>query len=104
MSRKERVVLSEKEQCFMNLFCVVGQVAEIPTLKETVSGIKVANVLLKVQRPFANSEGVYEFDLIPVELWRGIAETLCNVASEGHGSVQKVEFRQDPMKRWADFP
>ena len=29
----------------MNLFCVVGQVAEIPTLKETVSGIKVANVL-----------------------------------------------------------
>jgi len=83
----------------MNLFCVVGQVSEIPTLKETVSGIKVANVLLKVQRPFANSEGVYEFDLIRVELWRGIAETLCNVASEGTWISAKGRISTRPYEK-----
>lgn len=65
----------------MNLFCLVGQIAEIPTLKETAGGLKVATVLLKVQRPFANSDGTFEYDLIPIELWRGIAETLCNIAT-----------------------
>lgn len=67
----------------MNVFCLVGEIHQQPVLKETANGIKVADVTLKVQRPFVNSDGVYEYDYIPIELWRGIAETLCNVAEIG---------------------
>lgn len=64
----------------MNVFCLVGTIEDLPQLKETANGIKTCNVLLKVERPFANSEGVYESDLIQVEVWRGMAETICNVS------------------------
>ncbi len=63
----------------MNLFCIVGQIEQLPSLKETVNGIKTCNVLVKVQRSFANPDGEYEFDHIQVEVWRGLAETLSSV-------------------------
>ena len=61
----------------MNLFCIVGGIEELPSLKETATGVKTCSVMMKVDRPFANSEGIYEQDLIQVEVWRGLAETLC---------------------------
>ncbi|MDD7282079.1 MAG: single-stranded DNA-binding protein [Erysipelotrichaceae bacterium] len=64
----------------MNVFCLVGSIEQLPTLKETTTGIKTCTVSLKVERPFANSEGIYEYDTIQVEVWRGLAETLCNVS------------------------
>ncbi|HAM30362.1 MAG TPA: single-stranded DNA-binding protein [Erysipelotrichaceae bacterium] len=67
----------------MNLFCVVGEIEQKPELKETANGLKVAEVTLKVQRPFVNSEGYYDYDYIPIEMWRGAAETLCAVAEHG---------------------
>ena len=63
----------------MNLFCIVGEIEQLPSLKETVNGIKTCNVLIKVQRSFANPDGEYEFDHIQVEVWRGLAETLSSV-------------------------
>lgn len=64
----------------MNLFCFVGRLTELPELKETSTGVKMSNVKIKVERPFANSEGEYESDLIQVEIWRGLAETVCHNA------------------------
>ena len=61
----------------MNLFCIVGCIEELPSLKETATGVKTCSVMMKVDRPFANSEGIYEQDLIQVGVWRGLAETLC---------------------------
>ena len=82
----------------MNLFCLVGHVVALPELKETSSGTKVGHVKLKVQRPFANSEGVYESDYIQVEIWRGLAETICTkvnvddlLAIKGRISSHQVE-------------
>lgn len=63
----------------MNVFCIVGQIEELPSLKETNAGVKNSTVLIKVQRPFANGEGEYEVDHIQIEVWRGLAETLVNV-------------------------
>lgn len=62
----------------MNVFCLVGKIEELPVLKETPTGFKTCNVLLRVERSFPNSEGVYEHDLFNVEVWRGMAETLCS--------------------------
>lgn len=67
----------------MNLFSVVGQVEEMPVLKETNSGLKTTNLKLKVFRPFTNAEGEFEADIINIEIWRGIAEMICNVAKVG---------------------
>lgn len=63
----------------MNVFCIVGQIEQLPSLKETASGIKTCNVLVKIQRSFANPDGVYEYDHLQVEVWRGLAETISNV-------------------------
>ena len=46
----------------MNVFCVVGQIEQLPSLKETANGIKTCNVMIKI------------------EVWRGLAETIANVA------------------------
>lgn len=62
----------------MNVFCIVGKVVELPQMKEISTGVKVSHVRLKVNRPFANSEGIYESDIIQVEVWRGLAETICS--------------------------
>lgn len=65
----------------MNVIVLVGQVIELPYLRETPSGYQCATMVLKVDRPFANSDGVYEADEIAVTLWKGIAQTTCEVCA-----------------------
>ena len=65
----------------MNVIVLVGQVIELPYLRETPSGYQCATMVLKVDRPFANSDGVYEADDIAVTLWKGIAQTTCEVCA-----------------------
>lgn len=67
----------------MNVFCIVGKIEKLPVLKETSTGLKTCEVELKVIRPFSNSEGEFENDYITVEVWRGLAETICHVAKVG---------------------
>lgn len=64
----------------MNQFCLVGKIASIPQLKTNPQGWKSCDILLEVERPFANSKGEFESDLISLEVWRGAAETLTNCA------------------------
>ncbi len=66
----------------MNVFSIVGKIETLPILKETPKGTKTCEVLLQVERPFANSEGIYETDHIQIEVWRGLAETLCSISKE----------------------
>lgn len=66
----------------MNVFCLAGKIVNLPELKETVNGTKTCTITLAVERQFANSDGIYETDLIQVEVWRGLAETVCNVCKE----------------------
>ena len=42
----------------MNVFCLVGQIKEMPQLRSIPSGEKVCNVLLEVERPYAKADGV----------------------------------------------
>lgn len=67
----------------MNVFCFVGRIKEMPELRQIPSGEKVCNVLIEVERPYANSQGVYEIDTFQIEVWRGLAETLCHTTSQG---------------------
>ncbi|MBS3971603.1 MAG: single-stranded DNA-binding protein [Erysipelotrichia bacterium] len=68
----------------LNQIVLVGKVVELPTLRETSGGSKVANLLLEVDRNFKNAQGEYEKDLILCTLWRGVAESaisMCEVGS-----------------------
>lgn len=103
MMLSERAVLrffpGKEETNTMNLFGLVGEIHKKPILKETSTGIKVADITLKVQRPFVSSDGTYEYDFIQVELWRGIAETLCNVADSGTWVSIKGRIASKPYEK-----
>lgn len=64
----------------MNQFCLAGKIASIPQVHTSPQGWKSCVVQLEVERPFANSKGEFESDLLPMEVWRGAAETLVNCA------------------------
>lgn len=67
----------------LNQIVLVGKVVELPTLRETSSGSKVANLLLEVDRTFKNAQGEYEKDLIVCTMWRGVAESALNMCEVG---------------------
>ena len=62
----------------INNIVIVGKVVEAPEIKETAMGNKVCSLLLEVERNFPNADGIYQSDLIPVNLWRGMAEEVSN--------------------------
>lgn len=67
----------------MNVIVLVGKVVELPKMRETPNGFQCATMILQVDRPFANSEGIYESDEIAVTLWKGIAQTTCDICALG---------------------
>lgn len=67
----------------MNLVAFVGQIVDLPKLRESSLGNKFATMVVRVPRPFTNSEGIYEQDELTFTLWKGIAETASEVATIG---------------------
>lgn len=67
----------------INQIIVIGKVRELPVLKETTNGNKVASILLDVMRNFRNSEGEYEQDIMQFTLWKGVAESTVAVSQIG---------------------
>ena len=59
----------------LNFMVLVGKVKEIPEIRLTAAGTKIATMLLEVDRGFRNSNGEYDQDVFNVVLWRGVAET-----------------------------
>lgn len=67
----------------LNQIVLVGRIKEMPIVKETTAGNKVANLLIEVDRNFRNSLGEFEKDLIMCTLWRGVAESTIQVCEIG---------------------
>lgn len=57
----------------MNQVCIVGRLAEQIQIKELENGKTVAEMILRVSRPFKNADGVYEEDKIRCTLFNGVA-------------------------------
>lgn len=60
----------------INTFFIEGSLQEMSELKETDKGIHYTHILLKVERPFRNSDGNYDSDFVEIELWRGTSEVI----------------------------
>lgn len=57
----------------LNQIVLVGNINEMPITRE-VGSRTLTSIQIKCQRSFANSNGVYENDLIPVTIWKSTAE------------------------------
>lgn len=57
----------------MNYACICGRVASPIQIKELENGKTVAEMILRVSRPFKNADGVYEEDKISCTLFNGVA-------------------------------
>lgn len=84
----------------INNVVLTGKVVEMPQLQESAMGVNYCKVVLEVVRAFKNSNGIHEIDRIPVLLWRGIAETACEVCKIGDilgikGWIQSHEIHKD---------
>ena len=75
----------------LNNVILVGRVVADPELKVLDNGLKVANIVLAIQKPFRNEENQFETDFIPVQAWMKTAELICDYI--GMGSVLGCKCR-----------
>lgn len=92
----------------INTFILEGKLKEISEIKETEKGIKFARIALSIQRNYRNSEGVYDEDLIEVELWRGIAEVCSENAQINdtmsiQGRIQSSQLKTNEGKAFIAY-
>lgn len=80
----------------INVFILEGKLKEFSKLQETKTGIKFCTISLAIERGFRNNEGIYEEDIVEIEMWRTIAEVCCENAKIGdrisiQGRIQSSE-------------
>lgn len=86
---RNSILEKRKDGTHMNVIAFVGELTELSEIRTSASGNRFATMMIRVQRPFANSEGVYEYDNLNIMLWKGIAETAMAAAQVGdHVSVK----------------
>lgn len=81
----------KQEGVMINTFALEGTLVDISPVKETERGSRFATMTLEVERAFRNSDGIYESDLIQVDLWRGVAD-LCTAHCKA-GDIIGVQGR-----------
>lgn len=58
----------------LNQVMLVGRLVEDPKVKKSDDGKQVGNMAIVLSRPFKNSNGEYESDIINIDLFNDIAE------------------------------
>lgn len=67
----------------MNVICLQGRMVRDPELKQTNSGVAVANFTIAVQRNMKSQNGERESDFIDIVCWRHTAEFVSKYISKG---------------------
>ena len=76
----------------MNVIAFVGELTELSEIRTSAAGNRFATMMIRVQRPFANSEGVYEYDNLNIMLWKGIAAAQVGDHVSVKGRMQSHTF------------
>ena len=82
----------------LNEIVLVGRLTNDVEIKTLESGNKVSNITLAVPRNFKNSEGIYETDFIPIEIWNTIAENAFEYLKTGDMVGVKGRLQADHYK------
>ena len=77
----------------LNTVALVGKLVDVPELRETEGGVKVANATVQIEQGFKNSLGAFESDYIVISFWRGLAEFLIDCAKPGSMIAIKGRLR-----------
>ena len=90
----------------LNQVVMVGRLVSTPEVKELESGKKVSNITLAVQRPYKNTEGVYETDFVDCTLYDGVAQNTSEYCKKGDvvgvkGRIQTDLYEKDGEKKKA---
>ena len=81
----------------MNVICLQGRLVRDPELKQTNSGVAVANFTIAVQRNMKSQNGERESDFIDIVCWRHTAEFVSKYIGKGdlvclNGSLQTRSY------------
>jgi single-strand DNA-binding protein len=67
----------------LNTLILIGRLTKNPELRQTSSGLSIANVNLAVQRKTKNDQGQYEADFFRVNIWRTSGENFVSYCQKG---------------------
>ena len=78
-----------------NLVYLIGRLVSDPESKKTETSKEFTTITIAVQRPFKNSDGIYESDFIRCNLWAGIANNVQTYCKKGDlvGIKGRVQVR-----------
>lgn len=84
----------------LNHISIMGRMVRDPELKQTQSGVSVANFTLAVDRDFSGRDGgEKETDFIDVVCWRNTAEFVTRYFSKGRMAIVAGRLQ---MRKWTD--
>lgn len=75
-----------------NEVILIGKLVDKPHLRETQQGIKMATMVLQVERPYRNNLGIRETDYINCILWRSIINATINTYKNDHIKMYKMNY------------
>lgn len=83
----------------LNYTVLVGRIVDIK-IEEIDDDKKVAFLKLAIPRPYKNSQGEYDIDVVPVILYGGIADNVANYCNKGDlvGAKGRVESDDESIK------
>ena len=83
----------------LNQIVLVGRITSDLEINE-VENKKVATITLAVSRSFKNANGEYETDFVPITIWNGIAENVCEYCKKGDivGVKGRIQTKEDKIE------
>ncbi len=89
----------------MNQVILVGRLTSDPEITTTENNNKRSAITIAVNRPYKNSEGIYETDFIRCILWNNIASNTCEYCKTGDvigvkGRLQTRSYEEDNIKKF----
>lgn len=84
----------------MNTIVLVGKLAELPKIKTTPTGLKVAQLILDCEKNFRNQKGEIEIERYALTIWRAVSETVIEECQIGDllsvkGRLQADNYTND---------
>jgi len=78
-----------------NLVFLIGRLVSEPEIKKSETEKDYTSIILAVQRPFKNSDGLYESDFIRCKLWNLVAKNVCEYCHKGDliGVKGRIQIR-----------
>lgn len=88
-----------------NVVFLIGRLVSDPEIKKSENEKEYTTITLAVQRPYKNTEGLYESDFIRCKLWNGIATNVGEYCHKGDligvkGKIQNRTYEENEETKY----